>query len=182
MFESLGNYILKGVLTFGILLLSSYEGNDAVFNSLRVAYLEGAIALEINLDNAFENDFEEIFKTGKSIDIWFHTSVSSKGVILEEEEFSHNVTYNPLLDSYLLIKGPNSESFVCEDFQCLIDELSQVEWHFRRLKSVSDYDFHIFAHLDKIYFEEMDKDFNLMLLWKNKTPRLKEKIRLENQN
>ncbi len=180
MFESFGNYILKGVITFGLLILSSYEGNDARFSSLRLTYLEGAIGIELNLDSAFENDFEEIFKTGKSIDIWFHTSVSSKGVVLEEEEFSHNVTYDPLLDSYLLIKGSTNESIVCENYQCLVEELSKIKWHFRRLKSVSDYDLDIYAHLDKIYFEDMDKEFNLMLLWKNKSPRLKERIKLDN--
>ena len=180
MFESLGNYILKGVITFGLLILSSYEGNDAKFSSLQISYLEGAVGVEISLDDAFENDFEEIFKTGKSIDIWFNTSVSSQGVILEEEEFSHCVTYNPLLDSYLLIKGSTNESIVCENFQCLVEELSKINWHFRRLRSVSNYDFNIYAHLDKIYFEDMDKEFNLMLLWKNKSPRLKERIRVSN--
>lgn len=182
MFESLGNLILKGVITFTLLVLSSYEGNDASFKALQVNYLEGAIAIEVELDSAFENDFEEIFKTGKSIDIWFNTSVSSKGTVLEEEDFSHNVTYNPLLNSYLLKKGSTHETIVCEDYQCLIKELSLIEWHFRRLKSVSDYDFAISAHLDKIYFEEMDKNFNLMLLWKNKTPRLKERIDVNTNN
>ncbi len=180
MFESFGNYILKGVITFGLLILSSYEGNDARFSSLQVTPLDGAISIELNLDSAFDNDFEEIFKTGKSIDIWFHTSVSSKGVVLEEEDFSHKVTYNPLLDSYLLIKGSANESIVCEDYQCLVEELSLVKWHFRRLRSVSDYDLDIYAYLEKIYFEDMDKEFNLMLLWKNKSPRLKERIKLEN--
>jgi len=182
MFESLGNYILKGVITFGLLVLSSYEGNDAVFKSLQIDYLEGAIGIELYLDSAFENDFEEIFKTGKSIDIWFHTSVSSQGVVLEEEEFSHNVTYNPLLDSYLLKKGSNDEAIVCEDYQCLLEELSKVNWHFRRLRSVSDYDLNIYAYLEKIYFEDMDKEFNLMLLWKNKTPRFKERIKVNLSN
>ena len=182
MFESLGSYILKGVITFGLLVLSSYEGNDANFRSLQVSNLDGAIGIELFLENAFENDFEEIFKTGKSIDIWFHASVSSKGVVLEEEDFSHNVTYNPLLDSYLLKKSLTNESIVCEDYQYLMLELSKVKWHFRRLRSVSDYDFSISSHLDKIYFEQMDKEFNLMLLWKNKTPRLKERIKVNISN
>lgn len=178
MFESLGNYILKGVITFTLLVLSSYEGNDASFEAFQINYLDGAIAIEVQLESAFENDFEEIFKTGKSIDIWFNASVSSKGIVLEEEDFSHKVTYNPLLDSYLLKKGSTKDLVVCENFQCLVAELSKVQWHFRRLRSVSDYDFTIYAHLDKIYFEQMDKDFNLMLLWKNKTPRLSERIKV----
>lgn len=182
MFESLGNYIVKGVITFTLLVMSSYEGNDASFRALQVTYLEGAIGIDVEMDSAFDNDFEEIFKTGKSIDIWFNTSVSSKGTVLEEQNFSHNVTYNPLLDSYLLKKGSTNESIVCEDYQCLIKELSKVKWHFRRLRSVSDYDFSIDAHLDKIYFEQMDKDFNLMLLWKNKRPRMKERIKVNTNN
>ncbi len=182
MFESLGNYILKGVITFTLLVLSSYEGNDATFKALQINYLEGAIGIEVQLESAFENDFEEIFKTGKSIDIWFNTSVSSQGIVLEEQDFSHNVTYDPLLDSYLLIKGSTNESLVCEDYQCLVKELSTIKWHFRQLRSVSDYDFSINAHLEKIYFEQMDKEFNLMLLWKNKSPRLKERIKVNTNN
>ena len=116
MFESLGKYILKGVITFTLLVLSSYEGNDATFKALQINYLEGAIGIEVQLESAFENDFEEIFKTGKSIDIWFNTSVSSQGIVLEEQDFSHNVTYDPLLDSYFLIKGLTNESLVFEDF------------------------------------------------------------------
>lgn len=182
MFESIGNYIVKGVITFGLLLLSSYEGNDATFRSLQIEYLDSSIGIEVFLDSAFENDFEEIFKTGKSIDIWFNASVKSQGVTLEEERFSHNVTYNPLLDSYLLKKGSTNKTVICETFDCLIENLSHVTWKFRRLRSVSDYDFSISAHLDKIYFKQEDKDFNLMLLWKNKTPRLKETIRINITN
>lgn len=182
MFESLGNYFLKGVITFTLLVLSSYEGNDANFNAFRINYLDGAIGIELKLDSAFENDFEEIFKTGKSLDIWFNTSVSSQGIVLEKEEFSHNVTYNPLLDSYLLLKSSTNESIVCENYQALVKELSKVKWHFRRLKSVSNYDFAISARLDKVYFEQMDKEFNLMLLWKNKRPIFKERIKLTVSN
>lgn len=179
MFESFGNYILKGVVTFALLVLSSYEGNDASFRSFAVSYLDGSVNVELYLDSAFENDFEEIFNTGKSIDIWFKASVSSQGTVLQEETFSHNVEYNPLIDSYLLTKGDNRQPIVCESYNSLINELSQVKWHFRRLKSVSDYDFLITSHLEKVYFEHMDKEFNLMLLWKNKSPKYKEKIRID---
>ncbi len=172
--------IVSGLVSLSMAIFSSYQGNDAVFSFLYANLQENHITITAELENAFENDFEEIFKTGKSIDIWFHTSVSSKGVVLEEEEFSHNVTYDPLLDSYLLIKGSTNESIVCENYQCLVEELSKIKWHFRRLKSVSDYDLDVYAHLDKIYFEDMDKEFNLMLLWKNKSPRLKERIKLDN--
>lgn len=182
MFESLGNYILKGVVTFALLVLSSYEGNDASFRSLAGSYLDGNVNIEIYLDSAFENDFEEIFNTGKSIDIWFTASVSSQGTVLEEDTFSHNVKYNPLTDTYLLKKGEVGVPIVCENYAALIRELSYVTWRFRRLKSVSDYDFLITSHLDKVYFEHMDKEFNLMLLWKNKSPRFKEKIRIEISN
>ncbi|MBI9031095.1 hypothetical protein JEZ13_03675 [bacterium] len=178
MFESIGNHILKGIITFGLLVFSSYEGNDASFRSLRVNYYEGLIGIELNLDGAFENDFEEIFKTGKSIDIWFKVDVSSQGVVLEEELFSHNVTYDPLLDSYLLKRGSTDDSIICSSYNNLKEELSLIIWDFRRLRSVDDYDLSITAYMEKIYFSENGDDFNLMLLWKNKTPRFKQKIRV----
>lgn len=179
MFESIGNHILKGIITFGLLVFSSYEGNDASFRSLRVNYYEGMIGIELNLEGAFENDFEEIFKTGKSIDIWFKVDVSSQGVVLEEELFSYNVTYDPHLDSYLLIRGSDDESIICSSYDKLKSELSLIKWDFRRLKSVDNYDFSISAYMEKLYFSENGDDFNLMLLWKNKRPRMKQQIRLD---
>ena len=71
MFQSLANKLITGVLSLSMLLLSSYQGNEAEFSELYFSFLGDGVLLRTKLVNAFENDFEEIFKCGKTIDIFF---------------------------------------------------------------------------------------------------------------
>ena len=47
-----------------------------------------------DIDN--ENDFEEIFKSGQSIDIYFSVKIGLEGLIIHEEEFRHSIIFDPL--------------------------------------------------------------------------------------
>ncbi|MCK4653720.1 MAG: hypothetical protein KAU01_04685, partial [Candidatus Cloacimonetes bacterium] len=72
MFQVLSSKIISGFISLSILLLSSYEGNRATFSELTTSFLGDKIFIKTELINAFENDFEEIFKSGQRIDIFFN--------------------------------------------------------------------------------------------------------------
>lgn len=176
MFGNIGNSILKGMVTLTLLFLSSYEGNNAEFKNLEVSTSGNRVTLNTSLINAFENDFEEVFKTGEPIKVNFTIDVKSAGTSIVTEDFSHKVIYNALESSYLLSFEESDEAIICQSFQELKKELADVEWSFSKLGSVNRYYISVSARLDKIYFPSMNKEFNLMLLWKNKIPKLGETI------
>ncbi len=178
MFESFGNSIVKGLMTFTLLLFSSYEGNDASFSHIYFSYDSNTIVVESRLESAFENDFDKLFKIGKEISVNFIVTVEVAGSKIEEEYFTHDVIYNSLEDTFLLKKSEINKTYICQSYDILIDELSKIEWEFNRMRSVDNYVITIRSYLDEVYFEQMDKEFNLMLLWKNKQPQIKERVNI----
>jgi len=83
-----------------MLLLSSYEGNNAAFSEIVALVFRNNIMLKTQLVEAFENDFESVFKSGKQIDIFFDVQIESPGNETFTETFVHSILFDPLKQYY----------------------------------------------------------------------------------
>ncbi len=182
MFQALTSKVISGVVSLSMLLLSSYEGNIAKFDELSVNFLQNRIVFRTRLLNAFENDFEEIFSSGSLITVHFNISVEILGEVIHENSFQHSVVYNPMKKIYTVDLEDQSDTFVIEDYSQLIEKISEIEYLYN-YPPEEEFQLIITAYMDKIVLDTMDKEFDLMMLWKFKSPKLKEKIaRPENES
>ena len=78
MFQTLADKVISGVISLSMLLLSSYKGNNAEFTDLETVFLNNNVIFRTSLSGAFENDFEDIIKSGAEIDIFFSISLERK--------------------------------------------------------------------------------------------------------
>ncbi|MDO9578795.1 MAG: hypothetical protein Q7J16_13010 [Candidatus Cloacimonadales bacterium] len=171
MFQALSSKIITGVVTLSMLLLSSYEGNNAKFSSMMASYLGSKIYVNAQLVDAFENDFEKIFKSGQRIDIFFNISIYNKNEIAHEREFRHAVIFDPIKKYYNVFLEEQDVQSVITDYNELLETISHVEYFYNGEKYEGGHVI-LSAYLKKIKLEHLNKEYDLMMLWKFKKPKM----------
>ena len=171
MFQILAEKVISGLAAFSMLLLSSYQGNEASFSNYTTSFLDDRMFLECKLENAFDNDFEEIFKSGQSIDIYFSIRISHGDVIIHEEEFRHSIIFDPLTQVFNIELEDQDLTSSTNSYEELKTIISNIEYSFED-ENIHDYKLTLRAYLPKIRLIALDKDFDLMMLWKYNEPKL----------
>lgn len=181
MFQTLSNKIITGVITLSMMLLSSYEGNNARFDNVFASCVGSQIFISATLEEAFENDFEEIFKSGKRIEIFFNIQIFDHDLNIHETEFRHAVLYDPLGKFYTVFLEEQQMQTSAGSFPELIDIISNVEYIYNSDKYDGG---HIIlsAYLKKIKLQSLKKEYDMMMLWKFKKPKVRAVCSLQDSN
>jgi len=176
-----GNLVTKvyfSVLAFSVLLFSNYTGNDAQFSNVNSRTIGDNIVFSTFLKNSFEHDFNEIFKSGKNIHIWFEFRVLKDNKIIHFEKFYHLVKWNAS-------KGEYTVDLQEQNFKCsvktnkeLLYLISKVEYPFYKSSFKGDVTVEFKSYLPKVYLETINKEVDLMLLWKMNTPSIRKDIKI----
>ncbi len=172
MFQALSSKIISGFISLSMLLLSSYEGNRAAFAELTASFLGDKIFIKTELVHAFENDFEEIFKSGQRIDIFFNIELKNQSVVIHENEFKHSVVFNPLSQFFTIGLEEQNISTTTDSYQELIDIISKVEYQYEG-EELNEVNISIKSFLKKIRLQSINKEYDMMMLWKFKKPSIK---------
>ena len=92
----------------------------------------------------------------------------------------HSVKYDPMARVYyVLIEEKSKKHHVIEDYDVMINLISNIEYNCD-VNNADQYKVFLEASLEQIKLESLDKDFDLMTLWKFRKPKLKEKIKKDN--
>lgn len=171
MFQILAEKVISGLAAFSMLLLSSYQGNEAAFSNYTTSYIGNKLFLECKLENAFDNDFEEIFKSGQSIDVFFSITIHHAGEVIHEEQFRHCIIFDPLSQLFDIELEDQDLTSSTNSYDELKNIISQVEYSFED-ENINDCTLTMNAYLPKIRLESLNRDFDLMMLWKFNKPEL----------
>jgi len=175
MFQILAEKVISGLAAFSMLLLSSYQGNEASFSNYTTSFLDNRMFLECKLENAFDNDFEEIFKSGQIIDVYFSVKIELKNLIIHEEEFKHSIIFDPLTQVFNIELEDQDLTYSTNSYEELKIIISNIEYSFKD-ENIHDYILTLNAYLPKIRLEALNKDFDLMMLWKYSEPKFTMKL------
>jgi hypothetical protein len=172
MFQALTSKVFSGLVGLSILLLSSYKGNDARFDNFQAFFTGEGVRLELQLVDAFTNDFEDIFKSGKAITVHFDLKVKDDDAIVFLASFAHTVQYDPMSQEYTLTcEDRHMENIIVTSYNTMVEELSRVEYFLAGdLPRVITLELE--SSLEKMKLESLDKEYDMMILWKYKRPRL----------
>ena len=171
--------LVTGVISLSMMLFSSYQGNEPKFARLNSVLSEDRILIFTKLENAFENDFEEVFKSGNEIFIYFTLSIKQKDQSIFRRTFFHSVEYDPLLKQYFIELQEQEKKITSRSFDDLIETITVFEFDylgdFPDRVTVS-----LTAYLEKLYLDSLDKEYDLMLLWKLQKPQVSNTVRRAN--
>ncbi|MFO7896330.1 MAG: DUF4390 domain-containing protein [Candidatus Cloacimonadales bacterium] len=182
MFEFVTNKIIMGVVSAGMLLFSSYEGNEVKFSSPQLIVNENSYYLSTNLESAFDNSFEEILKSGEEIFIDFELKMEKNPWDFKTITFYHSTQYNSMNKSYTVRLDEQQQFQQVNDFANLVSLLSHVnmQWEEYELE-VSKLT--LSASIRNVRLPSLDKQYNMMMLWNFKQPTLKIDLRdYQNEN
>lgn len=178
MFELFTSKILAGVVSLSMLLFSSFKGNDPQFSAINHHNSSSAIYLSGELLSAFNNDFDSIFASSATIPVHFKLTIKSGTRTVESRKFRHLVDFNPVTGIYVLRKEGDPEVLRTSSVEQIIKEVSQYSFSIPYQSSWGLVSVSIQAELPVVRFEELDKDMDLMVLWKHRKPSAKIQIDL----
>ncbi len=177
----LGSIISKvylNVLAFSVLLFSNYTGNLVEFSSLLTKTVGDNLVCSTYLKNAFEYDFDEIFKSGKEIRVWFEFRVLKDDKVIHYEKFYHQVKWNAGKQEYQLDLQEQKYKISTKSKKELKYLISVVEYPFYKSAYKGDVIIEVKSYLPKVYLETINKEVDLMLLWKMRKPTVKKEVKI----
>ena len=180
MFQALADKILTGIVSFGMMVLTTTEGNNANFAEITSTFYGNRIVFQTELEEAFVNDFEEIFRCGKEIKIFFNIKIKAGKETIHTNEFRHIVTFDPLDQNFNVNLEENELETTTNSYEELIETISQIEYEFEFTNELNyeQLDVTISSFLESIYLDALGKDYDMMMLWKFKKPKVNKRIDL----
>jgi len=175
MFQTLLSKVVSGVISLSMMLLSSYEGNNANFSELVSLIFRNNIVFKTELVKAFDNDFESVFKSGKQIDIYFDVQIQIQGSDAFSETFIHSVLFDPLKQYYSVYLQEKDEELKTDNIKELKKMISKVEYSYSGIRS-NGMIVSITSYLPKIRLDDSSKNYDLMILWNFKKPKIQKTV------
>ena len=172
MFQVLTSKIITGVITLSMLLLSSYEGNNAAFENFTATVLGSNIYIKANLVQAFENDFEELFKSGQRIDVFFKVDIRNSDGPVYQDEFKHSILFNPLKQIYVVFLEDQKTQMTASSLEELIEVISSIDY-VCKCEGFKEGNITLSSFLKKVRLKSIGREYDMMMLWKFKKPSVK---------
>jgi hypothetical protein len=185
MLESVMGRVVNGVVSFASLAFSSFKGNDAELSIPFITQNRNQIVIESNLKHAFEQDFYDIFRSGKEIEVWFSVTVEGRGHKLIERNYAHKAKFNPMTRDFNVVLQEQNYTFTTGNYTTLVNAMSHFEytWNWRQNASPGqNVNVTVISYMKKIKLDAYREDFDLMMLWKFRKPKVQRGFQIAHGN
>ena len=179
MIESILQRIYFGIIGLGLLWFSGYQGNDAKWINTDIQVVDDGVFIESLLGDAFVNDFDEIFHSDLVITISFDIRVSRGRNTIYTRNFNRTVFYDDHTKTWVIYYDEIAELYVTD---CLYDmkfNLSSIRT-FLSLDSRENeiVDITLTARLPVVFLPSLQREVDLMMLWKFSAPQERYRVNL----
>jgi hypothetical protein len=181
MLDTVFGQMVNGVVSLASLAFSSFKGNDVEITTPSISQSRNQIVIESTLQHGFDNDFNEIFRSGKEIEVWFVLSVERNNRKLFDKYLLHKVKYNPMTRDFHVVLQDQNVSFDTNNYGELIRTVSHFRytWNWREIALPGQtVKVRVSSHMKTIKLDAYRKDFDLMMLWKFKKPHSEHTFRI----
>lgn len=170
MLESLAGKVLAGLVSFTTLFLSSYTGNEPSFKPIQSRKGGNYLQVSAMLQNAFENDFDNVFKCGKPIHIMFKAEIRQANNVVWTKNYRHSVSYNPMNAVWMVYLSETNQNLQFASYQDLIKQISALECSIPIAQNWHTVELRLESWLTKVTLAQDKREIDLMMLWKFKRP------------
>lgn len=172
MFEALGAKVLSGIISLSMFLFSSYTGNDPSLKQLSGSMNGSSFHVHTTLENAFTNDFPDVFKSGVTIPIYFNVQVKNGKTIHYNRTHRTSVFFDPMDGVYLVQQTGNGSSNSYSSYRTMIQAISAFECSIPVDGNWGSVNVSIEAYLSTVHFKQINRKVDLMVLWKYNRPQI----------
>ena len=173
MFAALGSKIVTGLMSLSMFLFSSYTGNDPSFRPLSAFVNNNYMQLSTALDYGFDNDFPDVFKSGTPITMYYKVEVRNAGALVYQITHTNRVTFEPMRNSYVIRQSGSGERIETSSFEAVKDAISQISCSIPVQRDWRSVNVSVQAWLPTVEFTQIDREVDLMVLWRFRKPSVK---------
>jgi hypothetical protein len=170
MMEGIMGKVMAGWMSLTALMFSSYTGNDPVFRQLHCRQGDNYLVVKAQLDQAFDNDFHDVFNCGKQVVLNFKIEVRRNNELEHTSTYRHTVVYQPMNAAWELVKSETRQKDIITTYQKLLQEISLLECTIPRNSKWDKVEIRAEAWLQSVELTQPDRAVDLMVLWKFKRP------------
>jgi hypothetical protein len=173
MLESLAGKVIAGIISVSALMFTSYTGNDPIFLPVQSRVSHNYLQLNVKLDNAFDNDFTDVFKCGMPIHLRYKIEIRQNKRVALTRNYTHTVSYDPMNASWKLFRSEINQTEVFTNYKELVENIAELEcsiplndrWKIVEVRAES--------WLPVIKLTQSKRTIDLMVLWKFQRPKVK---------
>ncbi len=178
MLEAISGKVFATIVTLSVFLFSSYTGNDPSLKGFNSRVGENYLQLRTSLYSAFENDFPDVFRSGSTIPVNFKLTIKGKHQNLYQHTFVNSVNYDPAKGVFNLSLGGMNRKLQTDSYEKMLAEISVFECSIPYQPAWGDVTINLEASLPTVRFQQLQKNVDLMVLWKYKKPRTSTSLNL----
>jgi len=171
MFEAIGAKVLSGIVSLSMFLFSSYTGNDPSLRPVSVTMSSSYLQVKTQLDNAFTNDFPEVFRSGVDIPVFFRVEVKSDGNVVYRRTHRSNVKFDPMQGEFTLQQTGTGLTHTYTSYQAMLSAVSTLECSIPLGTNWKTVTISVESYLPEVEFTQIRRRVDLMVLWKYKRPK-----------
>jgi len=164
---------MAGIMSLSLFLFSSYTGNDPSMRTLSGSVSNNYLQLSTVFDYAFDNDFTEVFKSGKQIPLYYRVEVRSAGGIVFQKTYYNSVSYDNMKGSYKVYQSGIGQSFELGSHNAVIAAMSSLACSIPIERKWGTATVALEAWLPTVEFPQIKRKVDLMVLWKYRRPTTK---------
>jgi len=177
MFQAFTNKVVTGIISLSMVLFSSYKGNPAKFENLMLDNSINGIAIEASLSDAFENDFEDVFKSGSSVRVFFELKILEDKNELYSSNFSHMVLFDTQTKLFTLELEEQDLTLTELPYKRMLEQLAHISCDVDEILP-STIMIVLTSYLPKMRLESVDQEYDMMILWNMKRPTIKRQFNI----
>ncbi len=175
-FATFSKKVISTIIAVGSMFYSTIDGVTPDMSALELHYKNDYILVSTMLENCYTSEFDQIFYSGNVITIYFTVDLYQDGGKDPDSTntFFHALQYSPLGDDFTIYFSERNETISSLSLDLVKALLPRVT-DYRVTSSDNIYDkvnyyLEITAWLDKIRFEGMEKELNLLYYWNSIKP------------
>ncbi|MDD3535703.1 MAG: hypothetical protein PHC50_06125 [Candidatus Cloacimonetes bacterium] len=169
MFDALGSKVFSTVVALSMLLFSSFKGNDPAISQFQLSKTDSYLYVKAQLSTAFENDFPSIFASGVPVNIHYDLDLRGANGYHGKRRVTNRISYD-LATGIYEIRKEGLPSIYSKSISEVLHEAAHLEVAIPYNREWGELKVKLSASLPKVYFKELGKQMDLMVLWKYKKP------------
>ena len=175
-FAAFSKKVISTIIAVGSMFYSTIDGVTPIMNTPEVHYKNEYIFISTTIENCYTEDLNQIFYSGNMIPIYFSVDLYRAGKKDPDSTFTfyHALQYSPIGDDFTIFFSERNETVPSLNLEQAKELLPRIVNYPTTSSGKIDNNKNCYisvtAWLDKIQFEGMGEELNLLYYWNSIKP------------
>ena len=175
-FAAFSKKVISTIIAVGSMFYSTINGVTPTMNTPEIQYKNDFIYISTTIENCYTEDLNQIFYSGNMIPIYFSVDLYQDGHRAPDSTYTfyHALQYSPIGDDFTIFFSERNETVSSLNLDQAKNILPRVinypTTSSGKIDDNTNYYISVTAWLDKIQFEGMEEELNLLYYWNSIKP------------